>query len=182
MEAFTTTQDQYNPQGEFFNNELLLRGDSNQLKNWVYGHGRKSIYVQTVHHSVTEEQLKTIFQYLGDIYRIDIVKKKEGNMNMAFVHFRYWYSNAIVESHLTNITTCYPQAYDLPLCGMKPLEYLRCRINTNPIEPDVEYNNVQLTDMVDRLRRDHEALKEENEDLKKRLFNLELVMKIRSER
>ena len=82
--------------------------------------------------------------------------------------------HAIVESHLTNITTCYPQAYDLPFVWYEAIGYLRCRINTKLIGLDVEYNNVQLTDMVDRLRRDHEALKEENEDLKKRLFNLDV--------
>jgi len=162
-----------------FNSQLLLHGDTNQLNNWIYGYGNKSIYIQTLFKDFTEEHLRTIFQFFGEISRIDIVKKKEGNMNMGFVHFRYWISNSLIESHLQNITAQYPNSYDLPLVGM-PIQYLKCRINTNPIEPDLIYNNVQLTDMADRIRKDHEALKLENEDLKKRIFNLELIMKIRN--
>ena len=68
-----------------------------------------------------------------------------------------------------------------PSC--KPFDevrHLKCRINTNPIEPDVVYNNVRMSDMAYRIRRDREAFKRENEDLKKRLFNLELIMKVRN--
>ena len=162
-----------------FNNNLLLQGDEEQLNNWIYGYGNKSIYIQTLYQDFTEENLRTIFEYFGEIFRVDIVKKKEGNMNMGFIHFRYWYSNPIIETHLKNITAQYPKSYELPLVGM-PIQYLKCRINTNPIEPDLVYNNVQLTDMADRIRRDYEALKCENDDLKKRIFNLELIMKIRN--
>lgn len=172
----TTTQTQYFTD---FNTTMLLEGDNTQLNNWLYGTGNKSIYIQTLPQDLGEDTLRDVFQYFGEIFRVDIVKKKEGTMNMAFVHFRYWYSNPLIEYHLKNITCSYPKSYDLPLMGLS-IQYLKCRVNTNPIRPDLEYNNVQLTDMADRIRRDHEALKSENEELKKRIFNLELIMKIRT--
>jgi len=162
-----------------FNTTMLMEGDNTQLNNWLYGTGNKSIYIQTLPQDLGEDTLRDVFQYFGEIFRVDIVKKKEGTMNMAFVHFRFWYSNPLIEYHLKNITCSYPKSYDLPLMGLS-IQYLKCRVNTNPIRPDLEYNNVQLTDMADRIRRDHEALKSENEELKKRIFNLELIMKIRT--
>jgi hypothetical protein len=63
-----------------------------------------SIYIPQVHCTITEEDLKHIFNELnlGNISRVDLVSKNN-NMQMAFVHFEEWYNNDIAKNLLDTI-------------------------------------------------------------------------------
>ena len=55
-----------------------------------------SIYIPSVTPSTTQEYIKHIFYnlWLGQVSRVDFVKREDSDNYMAFVHFDYWYQHA----------------------------------------------------------------------------------------
>lgn len=142
------------------NAQPFIQGNSdiNQLRSFIHINGIKSLYIEWVPDEMSEEMATSYFNYYGKVSRIDFVKQKTGNARMLFVHFSE-YPVELFEA----IINQYPQVLDMSIMirdvAMREKIYkLKTRINLTPIKP-VEYNNTQLTDMVDRLRLEVEELK-----------------------
>jgi len=142
------------------NTQSLIQGnsDTNQLRSYVQVNGIKSLYVEWVPDEMTEDMANSYFSYYGEVSRIDFVKQKTGKARMLFVHF------AECPVQLFEGIICqYPEVLEMHVLirdvNLREKTYkLKTRINLTPIKP-VEYNNTQLTDMVDRLRLEVEELK-----------------------
>ena len=161
-----------------FDIQALINGDMNQLGLFTNSDGIRSLYVEWVPDELTKEGATEYFSILGPVSAIDFVKQKTGKARMMFVHFEHFYD---VERYnvfdVNKIAAAHPNVYEMPISfetknpRYPTKEYkLRCRINTKPIQR-VEYNNAQLTDMVDRLRKELEELKQEVAELKAKPTN-----------
>jgi hypothetical protein len=153
-----------------FDIQALINGDMSQLNLFTDSNGIRSLYVEWVPDELTKEIAMDYFSNLGPVSAVDFVKQKTGKARMMFVHFDNFYHGYI--RHVNDIALAHPNAHEMPISFRTknphyPIkEYkLRCRINTKPIQR-VEYNAAQLTDMVDRLRKELEELKEEVAALK----------------
>jgi hypothetical protein len=157
-----------------FNPQALANGDMSQLQNFVMSDGPKSLYIEWVPNDFTMEIAMDHFGFYGSIHAIDFVKKRNGTDRMAFVHY-YEFNNKIETLCLIQtIAQNYPNAFEkqLYLYDKEGNNYvfnnyiLRYRINLTPISR-VEYNNAQLTDMVDRLRKELEEVKLQLAEMKR---------------
>ena len=153
-----------------FDIQALINGDNSQLDLFHLSDGNRSLYVEWVPDELIKNDAITYFSVLGPVSAVDFVKQKTGKARMMFVHFDKFFVHWNVDA--INIAKAHPNAYEMPISfsAKNPhhpnREYkLRCRINTKPIQR-IEYNAAQLTDMVDRLRLELEALKEEVTTLK----------------
>jgi hypothetical protein len=157
-----------------FDIQALINGDMSQLDLFKNTDGIRSIYVEWVPDELTKEIAMDYFSSLGVVSAVDFVKQKTGKARMMFVHFEHFYHG--YNSDVNKIADIHPSAHEMPISFRTknphyPKEYkLRCRINTKPIQR-VEYNAAQLTDMVDRLRKELEELKLEMADLKAKPAN-----------
>jgi hypothetical protein len=149
-----------------FDIQSFVNGDMSQLELFKNNDdGNRSLYIEWVPDELTKEIAIAYFAPVGTVVDVDFVKQKTGRARMMFVHFeKFHYANdTIVEG----IVKAHPNAYEMPIILFPTndpgyiREYkLRCRINTKPIQR-VEYNPAQLTDMVDRLRKELEELKQQ---------------------
>jgi hypothetical protein len=152
-----------------FNIQALINGDMSQLDLFSNTDGIRSLYVEWVPDELTKEIAMYHFSSIGVVSAVDFVKQKTGKARMMFVHFEHFYPG--YNNDINKIVDIHPSAHEIPIAfRTKNPEYskmykLRCRINTKPIQR-VEYNAAQLTDMVDRLRKELEELKQEVADLK----------------
>jgi len=161
-----------------FDVKALSDGDMDQLDLFIKADGKhRSFYIHWVPDEVTEDFVKQWFSTnigLGKVTSVDFVKRKTGKDRMMFVHFAEgFYANINGENTLAMYMVAnYPNAYDLPV-ALQPYDtqdkwcYLQCRINLNAPPPVVEYNTLQLTGMVDRLRKELEDVKEQMSQLLK---------------
>jgi hypothetical protein len=158
MQNITNTYD--------FNVQALTNGDISQLQNFVKSNGPKSLYIEWVPNELTRENAMSFFGIYGKIQDVDFVNKKQGNARMLFIHY-YEFNNEPYTKCMTHcIANNYPQPFErqIQLYDINGNDYsyktynLRFRINLSPISR-VEYNNAQLTDMVDRLRKELEEMK-----------------------
>lgn len=158
----------------FFDIQALINGDMIQLDLFTNSNGPRSLYVEWVPDELTKECAMNYFSDLGVVSAVDFVKQKTGKARMMFVHFEHFHVDHNCD--VNNIASAHPNAYELPISfptknPRYSKEYkLRCRINTKPI-PRVEYNAAQLTDMVDRLHKELEELKQEVAELKAKPTN-----------
>jgi hypothetical protein len=158
-----------------FDIQSLINGDMSQLDLFTNSTGIRSLYVEWVPDELTKEHAMNYFSDLGVVSAVDFVKQKTGKARMMFVHFEQFHHKDNID--VNNIASSHPNAYELPISfptknpRYPTKEYkLRCRINTKPIQR-VEYNAAQLTDMVDRLRKELEELKQEVAMLKTKPIN-----------
>jgi hypothetical protein len=157
-----------------FDIQSLVNGDMSQLNLFSNTNGIRSLYIEWVPDELTKEIAIDYFGMIGVVSAVDFVKQKTGNARMMFIHFEKFHDAYNV--HVNNIVAQHPNAYEMPISFRTNNPYyqkeykLRCRINTKPIQR-VEYNAAQLTDMVDRLRKELEELKQEMADLKARTSN-----------
>jgi hypothetical protein len=157
-----------------FDIQALINGDMTQLDLFTNSNGIRSLYVEWVPDELTNEDAMNYFSSLGPVSAVDFVKQKTGKARMMFVHFDRFHDEHNYD--LNSIASAHPNAYELPISfptknPRYSKEYkLRCRINTKPIQR-VEYNAAQLTDMVDRLRKELEELKKEVAELKANPIN-----------
>jgi len=158
-----------------FDIQSLNNGDMTQLELFQNSTGIRSLYVEWVPDELTSEHAMGYFSFLGSVSAVDFVKQKTGKARMMFVHFNHFYDQH--NSDITAIANVHPNAHEMPIVfttknpNYSRKEYkLRCRINTKPIQR-VEYNAAQLTDMVDRLRKELEDLKQEMAVLKSASVN-----------
>jgi hypothetical protein len=157
-----------------FDIQALMNGDMTQLDLFTNSNGIRSLYVEWVPDELTKEDAMKYFSSLGFVSAVDFVKQKTGKARMMFVHFDSFHEKHNYE--VNNIASAHPNAYELPISfptknPRYSKEYkLRCRINTKPIQR-VEYNAAQLTDMVDRLRKELEEVKKEVAELKAKPIN-----------
>jgi hypothetical protein len=152
-----------------FDLQSLLTGDLSQIHLFMESDGPRSLYIEWVPNEMTKETAEYYFSTLGVVKAVDFVKQKMGNARMMFIHFERFHKRQVdVESIAFNHPNPYEMAITFKTQNPQYLKtyILRCRINTKPI-PRVEYNPAQLTDMVDRLRIEIEALKQEVAELKK---------------
>jgi hypothetical protein len=162
-----------NSQSQFDVN-ALKSGDLSQLDLFRWTTGQRSIYIEWVPDQMNEDSVKAYFAPMGKIVGVDFVNHKVGRARMLFVHFEHFYNYD--DPNVVGIVEAYPQAYEVPISfpvyhrySMTTKNYtLRCRINLTPT-PRVEYNLAQLTEMVDRLRKDVEFFKDEVAQLKKKV-------------
>lgn len=146
-----------------FDIQALIDGDMNQLNSFMTTEGQRSLYIEWVPDELTKETASLFFSELGKVTDVDFVKQKNGKSRMMFVHFDGFYTKN--EAIVRGISSVHPDAFELPIIfpSTNPIysrNYkLRCHINTKPIQR-VEYNPAQLTDMVDRLRKEIEELKQ----------------------
>jgi len=159
-----------------FDIQAFINGDNSQLELFHLSDGNRSIYVEWVPDELTKEAAIDYFSVLGPVSAVDFVKQKTGKARMMFVHFDKFWVHYIIDA--IKIATAHPNAYEMPISfstnnqhNQMKVYKLRCRINTKPIQR-IEYNAAQLTDMVDRLRLELEALKEEVATLKSSKANL----------
>lgn len=152
---------------QIFNIQSLINGDMNQLNLFTNTNGERSLYVEWVPDELTTEYATNYFSVLGEVTAIDFVKQKTGKARMMFVHFKHFNYDNLPDA--IGISRAHPSAHAMPIMfgnARNPKCYwLKCRINTKPIQR-VEYNPAQLTDMVDRLRKEIEELKQEVAALK----------------
>jgi len=153
-----------------FDIQALINGDMSQLDLFTNSTGIRSLYVEWVPDELTKDDAINYFSSLGPVSAIDFVKQKTGKARMMFVHFDRFHNEHNYD--VNNIASAHPNACELPISfPTKNPRYptkaykLRCRINTKPIQR-VEYNAAQLTDMVDRLRKELEELKQTVAELK----------------
>jgi len=158
------TFNEYLPQmncGEQYNFDpvALENGDLRQLSLFKYS-SNPSLYVEWVPDGLTTEIATNIFSNMGEVTGIDFVNKRTGKARMMFVHFSSFNEREINGFYeISRITSSHPVPYSIPIhFDNRNTYFLRCRINTKPIKR-VEYNNAQLSDMVDRLRKELEELK-----------------------
>lgn len=154
-----------------FDIQALIDGDMSQLSLFMNTEGQRSLYIEWVPDELTKESASLYFSELGNVTDVDFVKHKTGKSRMMFVHFDGFHVKN--EAIINAIVSMHPNAFELPISfpsknpNYHSREYkLRCHINTKPIQR-VEYNPAQLTDMVDRLRKEIEELKLEVASLKK---------------
>jgi hypothetical protein len=146
-----------------------MNGDMSQLDLFTKSDGIRSLYIEWVPDEMTKEHAMAYFSSLGFVSAVDFVKQKTGRARMMFVHFDRFHEKHNYE--VNNIASAHPNAYEMKISfPTKSPQYskdynLRCRINTKPIQR-VEYNAAQLTDMVDRLRKELEELKQEVSELR----------------
>lgn len=147
-----------------FDIQSFVNGDMSQLELFKNNDGNRSLYIEWVPDELTKEIAIAYFSPLGTVADVDFVKQKTGKARMMFVHFeKFHYDNDMI---VEGIVKSHPNAYEMPIMfSTKDPRYtreykLRCRINTKPIQR-VEYNPAQLTDMVDRLRKELEELKQQ---------------------
>jgi|LauGreSBDMM110SN_4_FD.fasta_scaffold227889_1 hypothetical protein len=158
-----------------FDIQAFNNGDMSQLELFTNSDGIRSLYVEWVPDELTKEYAMNYFSALGIVSAVDFVKQKTGKARMMFVHFEKFHDGD--NRDITNIVSAHPSPHEMPILfttknpRYPTKEYkLRCRINTKPIQR-VEYNAAQLTDMVDRLRKELEELKEEVTMLKAKPTN-----------
>lgn len=158
-----------------FDIQSLINGDNSQLALFSNSDGIRSLYVEWVPDELTTEYAMNYFSSLGIVSAVDFVKQKTGKARMMFVHFEKFHEGDNYD--VNNIVSVHPNAHEMPISfrtknpRYPTKEYkLRCRINTKPIQR-VEYNAAQLTDMVDRLRKELEELKQEVTMLKAKPTN-----------
>lgn len=158
-----------------FDIQSLINGDMSQLDLFTNSTGIRSLYVEWVPDELTKEIAMDYFSNLGAVLAIDFVKQKTGKARMMFVHFEKFHDGPNCD--VNDIASAHPNAHEMPISfrtnnpRYPNKEYnLRCRINTKPIQR-VEYNAAQLTDMVDRLRKELEDLKQEVAELKAKPIN-----------
>jgi len=172
MSCFSYQQTQ---QYEQFNPAALLNGELSQLDLFLNSHGPKSLYVEWIPECLLNKtNAINLFEGIGKVSDIDYVKRKT-NGHMMFVHFSELYYGCIPKdkggefatSVLKGIIDAYPKPYQYPCASIsnavnqsqyKQVFILNLRINVKPVQR-IEYNNAQLTDMVDRLRLEIEELK-----------------------
>lgn len=149
-----------------FDPVALENGDVSQLSLFKNS-SNASIYVEWVPDELTKEMAEDRFFEIGVVSGIDFVNKRTGKARMMFVHFSSIHQNSykVGDSGVDKIVSAYPNACPIPIIihdhlNIGKFYQLRCRINTKPIKR-VEYNNAQLTDMVDRLRKELDELKEQ---------------------
>ena len=147
-----------------FDIQALIDGDVSQLNLFMNTEGQRSLYIEWVPDELTKETATLYFSELGKVTDVDFVKQKNGKSRMMFVHFDGFHLKN--EPIIRGIISMHPNAFELPITfpSTNPKyhsrEYkLRCHVNTKPIQR-VEYNPAQLTDMVDRLRKEIEELKQ----------------------
>lgn len=147
-----------------FNVQALIDGDMSQLSLFMNTTGQRSLYIEWVPDELTKESASSYFSELGNVTDIDFVKQKNGKSRMMFVHFDGFHAKN--EGIIQAIASVHPNAFEMPISfpstnpNYHSRDYkLRCHVNTKPIQR-VEYNPAQLTDMVDRLRKEIEELKE----------------------
>ena len=131
--------------------EMLVKGDTSQLDNWIMGDGN-SIYVKWVPNEMSEEDARHYFGVLGTIKRVEFVSQRSGNFRMLFVHFEAWTNNWTSVDIRQKIAASYPNEYNMQitLSNRKRNYFLKCCINMRPI-PTVDYNTHQLSDMFENL-------------------------------
>ena len=129
--------------------EMLVKGDTSQLDNWIMGDGN-SIYVKWVPNEISEEDARHYFGVLGTIKRVEFVSQRTGNFRMLFVHFEAWTNNWTSVDIRQKIAASYPNDYNMQITLKKRNYFLKCCINMRPI-PTVDYNTHQLSDMFERL-------------------------------
>jgi hypothetical protein len=157
-----------------FDIQALINGDMSQLDLFKNSDGIRSLYVEWVPDELTKEIAMDYFSSIGVVSAVDFVKQKTGKARMMFVHFEHFHSG--YNNDINKISDIHPRAHEkhISFSTMDPdypkMYKLRCRINTKPIQR-VEYNAAQLTDMVDRLRKELEELKLEVADLKAKPAN-----------
>ena len=155
---------------ENFNSSLLISATEenntteikNQLEIWRNANN-VSVFVQWIPDELTESDASLIFSEFGIIERVDIVNKMANGEKigrMMFVHFSYWMNSSLSD----NITQNYPEPHNLDWnsynkYGNMKKYILKCRINLRPIAP-LEYNCVQLTDMIETLKSEMCKLRE----------------------
>lgn len=61
----------------------------------AYSNHQMSVFIPSVTETTTEEQVKQVFYqlWLGDVNRVDFVKRQDNDKYMAFVHFNYWFNH-----------------------------------------------------------------------------------------
>jgi len=103
---------------------------------------------------------REFFSQFGVVSRIDFVPKfnenKKQSGHMAFIHYDRFYADS---DEVNSITRAYPAAAEFEWTSPLANKYgafktytLKCLVNTRPI-PKVEFNNSQLTDMIQNLNK-----------------------------
>lgn len=108
-----------------------------------------SLFIKYIPNHIDKTSLRSIFQFLGQIARIDIVNISEnGTGRRAFIHFHEWNDNQDSITLRENIASVYPVHYIFP-CEMYNFQF-SITINTRPI-PTTELNLYQIQDWNQRL-------------------------------
>jgi hypothetical protein len=151
-----------------FDPEILKNGSdeeqADQTHNWCLS-DKPSVFVRWVPDELLPDErmnppdavARQFFGKHGNVVRIDFVPKlnEQGKKSghMAFVHYDLFdqddFCYAIAEAHPQ------PAEFDWTTTnryGAKKTYKLKCAINTRPIAK-VEFNNIQLTDMIQNLNR-----------------------------
>lgn len=116
---------------------------------WLNTNG--SIFIKYIPNYVDKTSLRSIFGFLGEISRIDIVNISEnGSGRRAFIHFQKWnYNDEAI--YLRNfIASTYPTHAEYPLPMPNSNFVFHLTINTRPI-PTSEMNLYQIQDWNQRL-------------------------------